>query len=350
MMRLKNVQVHALEIPLKEPYELSFGTIREIQSCVFEVALENGRHAIAEAVALPGYGSETATEVLESMMDVAPDLSGLSAAEARSLTESRLGKDAFGRSAILTAIDLATAAFVPPKHVRIPLAAAITSGNPDKMVTESRLLIQKGYSTIKVKIGADVAADIAGARRLLSELAGSALFRFDANKGYYYAQAERFLLSLDRPGRESVDLVEQPLPVDQWEETARLAGLSPVPIMLDESIYDADDICHAAQINVHLVKLKLFKHAGVTDVINLARVANSLGLGVILGNGVSTDIGNLIEAWVYTAPGISFHGASEGNGFTKLSRQFLANPPREEGGHLIWCAGQQHWDMPRFSV
>jgi hypothetical protein len=56
---------------------------------------------------------------------------------------------------------------------------------------------------------------------------------------------------------------------------------------------------------------------------------------VVLGNGVATDIGNLIEAEVFHRSGL-FSGASEGNGFAKLAWRIMTNPLSISNGDLVW--------------
>jgi len=336
MKRIIKAKVHSFSVPLKKPYILSFTTIREFRSVVIEIALNDGGLGMGEAVALPGYGKETFQDILKGVKAVVRNLEGCSLSRARAFAQKKLGPGAFATSAVLSALDLACADDPLPDRLKIPLAGAVSISEPKKMTAEVSRLLKKGYTTIKVKIGRDLAADMRSAHICLSEFSKKASFRFDANQAYDYKKAKEFLASLNIPGKECVESVEQPLPVAQWANMEKLAGISPVPLMLDESIYTPADIQRAAKIGVKFVKLKLVKHAGISDVVSLAKEARRRGIGVVIGNGVATDIGGMAEAIVYAGYGRLFNGPSEGNGFAKLSRTLLANPPKEEKGFLIW--------------
>jgi L-alanine-DL-glutamate epimerase-like enolase superfamily enzyme len=204
------------------------------------------------------------------------------------------------------------------------------------MVAAAQALEREGYQTLKVKIGRNVDEDIVAAKALLDTLPEDLRLRFDANEAYDAPSAERFLLSLDHPRRHLVELVEQPLPRKDWDAMARLCSLSPVPLMLDEAIDTKADIDRAAAIGTQCIKLKLFKNGAPSDLLVLAGHACGLGLRVILGNGVSSDIGCLMEGWAYASRPDLFFGAGEMNGFVKTRRPMLTNPPELRDGKLHW--------------
>lgn len=335
-MRICQVDLQTIRMPLKGPYVLSFATLTEIVSQLVRVVLADGQAGFGEAVALPGYSGESQGSIRAALRSIVPRLPGMEVRDASRLVRERLAEAPFARSAVLTAVELAAGMMAVPQRVEIPLLAPIATAAPAEMIDKSRALLRAGYETLKVKIGRDVDADIRGARALLEHLPDSTRLRFDANQAYNPAAAGRFLSSLEHPKNGMVELVEQPLPPCEWKEMGLLAKQSLVPLMLDESIYSVEDVRRAAEIGVRLVKLKLCKQAGISDLLSAAREARSLGLGVVLGNGVASDVGNLAEAWAYAAAGGAFQGAGEMNGFIKVRECLLANPPRLVEGCLNW--------------
>ena len=133
-----------------------------------------------------------------------------------------------------------------------------------------------------------------------------------------------------------IEYVEQPLDINAWDDCEKLLRQSEIAIMLDESISNEDDIRLAAKIGVSHIKLKLFKHGGISETGNLALIAKKLGLKVILGNGVSTDIGNIAEAYIYNMFRSQFEKTTEANGFTKCVFSLTNNPPKLTGNKLMW--------------
>ena len=112
-----------------------------------------------------------------------------------------------------------------------------------------------------------------------------------------------------------------------------LAAVSPVPLMLDESINTADDIDRAAALGVQYVKLKLCKHPGMAATLALVAASRRKGLRLVFGNGVQGALGNRLEARVQREGRID--SASEANGFLKVARSPFGEAMTARGGRLI---------------
>ncbi len=335
-MRIDETDLREATLPLRAPYVLSFTTVTAIVAQIVTIRLANGARGCAETVALPGYSVETSAQIREALEGLLPRLRGLEVTAARALARRELAALPFALSPVLCALDLATGDFPIPDAAEVPLLAPLHSREPAELVRAARALLDQGYGTLKVKIGRDVAGDVSAAAALLGELPDDARLRFDANEAYDRPAAERFLAALQHPRRRLVELVEQPLSRHDWEGMEALCCASPVPLMLDEAIGTEADIDRAAAVGAGFIKLKLFKNGGPTDLLALARRARERGLRVILGNGVSADLGCLTEAWVYEQGRGLFHGAGEMNGFVKITRPLLAHPPDLRGGQLLW--------------
>ena len=108
--------------------------------------------------------------------------------------------------------------------------------------------------------------------------------------------------------------------------------------MLDESIYTVNDVNRAAQVGCQWIKLKLCKQGGIDELLQLAKHAKSIGLKVVIGNGVATDVSNLLELWVYDRYRHLFDGASESNGFAKLQQPLVHTTLSVESGCAVWSS------------
>lgn len=339
-MRVAEVSVETVKIPLTASYHLAYGSLTSVTSDVVRIALEDGRRGSGEAVALPGYTRETQDEIHAALACVAPRLPGRETDEAIRYVKTELQGQRFASSALVTALEWATGAIPFPARISIPLAAPLAAGTEEEVLAEADRLLRAGYRTLKVKIGRDPSADIATARTLLEHLPDGATVRFDANQGYSTQALSRLLHALNHPRRRLVEYIEQPLRVEAWAAMEDVCKSSDVPFMLDESIQESGDVRRAAAIGAGFVKLKLFKHAGMGETLRLAQEATELGLGVVFGNGVSTDVCNLAEALVWSSRPDLFHGAFEGNGFAKLHSTLLDNPPTVQGGRFTWASAK----------
>ena len=342
MKTVYSIDAGVLKRRLKKPYELSFHTVEKINSLWISVKYSDGSGGFGEAVPLPGYGSETVESILDFFRKTVPGLVGLSQEEVMSeLTRHRGGHNSFAVSAIATAIEFYQWIRKADTIARIPLVFPLrASKKKESLSMQVEEGIRLGYRHFKMKIGKDVDTDIFSAEYILNVYEGmDLLFRFDANQAYDFDRSAKFCKSIGAVNKKNVLWLEQPLKIDAWDDTRALCEISTVPIMLDECIYNEHDIERAKEVGCAAVKLKLCKHMGISHCVQLAKAARKLGLMVTLGNGVSSDIGNLCEGLaINEAPNLFVEG-SECNGFIKLEDAIAFKQINVSSGNLIWEKG-----------
>ncbi len=333
-MKIARVRTGLTAVRLRAPYALSFVTLESFPVRLVECTTDAGIVGLGEAVALPGYGKETDEDVARALRHLASTIVGLEAEEAFDRVSRDETAGPFARSAVISAIEDAIEPAAMNGPVEWPQVGILSAGDPAACVKKAASL--EGFTTIKVKVGHDLETDTASARALLRD-GPPVRYRFDANQAYTEDEAARFLDVLgDHP---AVELVEQPLGIDEWAAFERLAVRAGVPLMLDESILDETDIDRASSVGADLIKLKLCKARGRRELLALALRAANLGLGVVLGNGVSGEIGNIHEATAWASAPSLFDGAGEANGFAKLAAPMLDNPPVMRRGAMCWTPG-----------
>jgi L-alanine-DL-glutamate epimerase-like enolase superfamily enzyme len=171
-----------------------------------------------------------------------------------------------------------------------PTSFTIGMDTPEKMVQKVREA--SAFEVLKVKLGSD-------ADRPLLEAVRDATrqrLRVDANEGWNLEGARERLAWLARLG---VEMVEQPLPADQIEETRELRRGSPLPIFADESVHDAADVPRLAAA-FDGVNVKLMKCGGIAAALRVIAVARAHGLQVMLGCMIESSLG--IAAAAHLAP------------------------------------------------
>ena len=212
--------------------------------------------------------------------------------------------------------------------VKVPLVGTIQGEDSATIERSVESLLEFGYGTLKLKLFGAVAIDCTRIQTVRKVLRGRARVRVDANEAYTYESASE---TFDKLDPDYVELLEQPLPRQDWDGIERLARRSSVPLMLDESIWTEADVVRAASIpGVEFVKLKLVKHGSMARTYRLARLALEHGLDVVLGNGIQTDLGCYDEASVYHQASLSLAG--ELNGFLKSDHPIATPTPRLEEG------------------
>jgi L-alanine-DL-glutamate epimerase-like enolase superfamily enzyme len=112
--------------------------------------------------------------------------------------------------------------------------------------------------------------------------------RVDANEGWTLEAARELLPSLVELG---VELIEQPFPADDLESFRALRELEPrPPIVVDEGCHDLRDVARVATY-ADAINVKLAKAGGVREAIRMVHAARALGLGVMIGCMVESQLG-----------------------------------------------------------
>ena len=116
--------------------------------------------------------------------------------------------------------------------------------------------------------------------------------RVDANEGWTLESARELLPALVELG---VELIEQPFPADDLDSFRALRELSPrPPIVVDEGCHDLRDVAAVAGY-ADAINVKLAKAGGVREAVRMIHAARALGLGVM--------IGCMVESQLAVAPG-----------------------------------------------
>ena len=318
---IRSVSVGKTECRLKKPYVLSFGTLDYLTSIQVALTTEEGLTKTAETVPLVGYSEETVDSVLEFLGSTTGKLHGLPLAEARAMVAAAVPHSPFACSPILTAIDLFGFETIEPDLKAIDFVTPSSAENLQELKNLLESAEAKGGATLKVKLSGKTSADISCFEFLSTLTFTKSSLRFDANKAYTLSGACAVYDKLkEMPFLPQVHYVEQPLPVDQWNETRHLIDTYPtVKTMLDESIVTREDLKKAIHINVPFVKFKLFKQGGISELLELMHLAAQYGQKMVLGNGVASKLSNDIENYVFLKYRHLLFGASEANGFLKIS-------------------------------
>ncbi len=316
--RIKNIKLSKKLHRLKKPYILSFATLEVFISIQIRLTDHRGNQRTAEVVPLLGYSEESESDIVDYLNAKIPLVEGLDFGQARSTVSKDIQKQPFATSPILTAIDLfdypiGSVGFPPEKLV----APTSTKDKSDLLSAAQRCIDER--LTLKVKLTGDPEEDINGLLSLKDH--DLRYVRLDANQAYDLQDAQYLIGTLKEEGQaDKYDYFEQPFSVHDWESHLILNQLYPeIPVMLDESIVTESDLDQAVENEIRFVKLKLFKQGGIMETVHLAKKAHENGVKVVLGNGVATALSNDIENHLFVSMSTLFYGASEANGYLKVS-------------------------------
>ena len=327
---IAEIRLLRLAVPLTTPYKLAMGAVHHFDTILVSVETDKGT-GIGEATILTGYTDETIEQSWALAQALAPQLCGVGSDAAKTKALTYFDKAPFMVSAFVSALEMAEghAILKVDKPVLVPILAVINAMDPAGIEAEIERSIVAGYGTLKIKVGFEVDADLARVKRIQGLNKGRAKLRLDANQGYSAEQGCRFASAL---AADSIELFEQPCAAEDWDAAVRVAAVSTVPMMLDESIYGACDIERAATLGAaRFIKLKLMKMGGLDRLAAGLEKIRALGMEPVLGNGVATELGCWMEACVARE---HITNAGEMNGFLKPSSALLKQPLKAEAGAI----------------
>ncbi|MQL96866.1 hypothetical protein Taro_029546, partial [Colocasia esculenta] len=151
---------------------------------------------------------------------------------------------------------------------------------------------KKGFTTLKLKVGKDLNADIE-VLRAVRVAHPTCSFILDANEGYTAPEAIGVLEKFHEMGLAPI-LFEQPVHRDDWEGLCHVShvakGRYGVSVAADESCRSLEDAYKIIEGNLaHVINIKLAK-LGVLGSLEVIEAARRAGLGLMIGGMVETRL------------------------------------------------------------
>lgn len=210
-----------------------------------------------------------------------------------------------------------------------PARAPVTSftiGIDTADVVREKTREAEAFKIIKVKLGHGSETD-----RMMIETIRQVTDKpitVDANQGW--RDRAEALTMIEWLAERGVELVEQPMPKEQIDDTAWLCSWSPLPLIADESVQRLADVARARGV-FHGINIKLMKCTGLREAQKMIILARALGMKVMLG--CMTETSCAISAAAQLSPLVDwadldgallikndlFEGASVVNGRVQLN-------------------------------
>jgi L-alanine-DL-glutamate epimerase-like enolase superfamily enzyme len=205
--------------------------------------------------------------------------------------EARLGS---GQAAARAALDAALHDWIG-KRLGLPVwrllgleraapPSSFTIGIDSVEGTRARVRAARGHGSLKVKVGG--ADDLERLRAVREE--SPAPLRVDANEGWTLELARELLPALVEL---DVELIEQPFPIEDRDSFRALRELEPrPPVVVDEGCQQLSDVAAVAGY-ADGINVKLAKAGGLRESLRMIHAARALGLRVMLGCMVGSELG-----------------------------------------------------------
>ncbi|MBO0904830.1 mandelate racemase/muconate lactonizing enzyme family protein [Jiella sonneratiae] len=170
----------------------------------------------------------------------------------------------------------------PGEAVAYPTNQTLFVSDDRTFLAQAEAYVSRGFTDLKVRIGAgELADDLRRIALLRQRFASDIKIAADANGAW---NVDAALRHLERLAPFDLAYVEQPAAPAPLAELARLAEASPVPIMLDESIgSEAAAMALATAGHRLMAHLKLVKLGGIAATMRAARALEAQGVPIMIG-------------------------------------------------------------------
>ena len=333
-LQLERMELREIELPLKAPFETSFGRVTRRRILLVRVFAGGGMSGYGECVAgeNPFYNHETIdTAWLMTTKYIVPLLTAAritSAAQVRDalapIRENRMAKA--GVEAAIWDLEAKLAEqplwrYLGGSHAEIACGVSIgLQGSTEALLEQVSRELESGYQRIKIKIkpGKDVLL-VEAVRRQFPSITLSV----DANSAYSLETDCALFTRLDD---FALLMIEQPLAPGDLVDHAKLQRALRTSICLDESIVSLANTQHAHELGAcQIVNIKLGRVGGYSEAKDIQAFAEAHGIPVWCGGMLEAGIGRAHNIALSTLSGFTLPGdvsASE-----RYWQQDIIEPP-----------------------
>ena len=291
-MKITHINLYRYDIPLKAPIAISLGTIDHARNLLIEIQTSEGITGWGEGSPFWMIVGETQASGLAAAQDMARLLLGRDPLDIEGCINALvcyLPGHPTTRSAFDMALyDMAAKTAGMPLYQFLggskrPLVTdeTIYLNAPEQMVNDALRIQAKGAEAIKVKLGTNARNDIRRVEAIRNAIGDATPIRTDANQGWDVVTAQTVLRAI---GGWNVQYCEQPIARHNIAGLRHIRRSSTVPIMADESLFDATDAIRLVREEaVDYFNIKLSKSGGIFEALNINAIAESAGVSCMIG-------------------------------------------------------------------
>jgi O-succinylbenzoate synthase len=316
-LQLERIELREIELPLKSPFETSFGRTTRRRIPIIRVFNRDGGCGYGECVASenPFFNHETIdTAWVIITKHVAPLLARArveSAAQVNAalapIRENRMAKA--GVEAAIWDLEAKLAGAPLWRHIggtREEIVCGVSIGLQDSiaaLLDKVRCEVDSGYQRIKIKIKPGKDVQLADAvRKEFPDITLSV----DANSAYRFDGDAALLKKLDE---YNLLMIEQPLTPGDLLDHSKLQQQLRTPICLDESIVCLANARHAQELDAcRIINIKLGRVGGFSEAKSIQSFAQAHNIPVWCGGMLEAGIGRAHNIALSTLTGFTLPG------------------------------------------
>ena len=301
-MKITEVRLGRVRVPLKTPFKTALRTVDAVEDIIISIHTDSGHVGYGEAAATAVITGDTHGSIIEAVGRViGPRLIGEDVANLNRivrLVQTALERNTSAKAAVEIAVyDLWGQLYEAPLYRMlgggepvITTDITISVDHIDKMVSDSLSAVDRGFESLKIKVGKDIGLDVERVKAIHAAVEGRALLRLDANQGWTAKQAVHAMHALEDAGVH-LDLLEQPVRARDLAGLKYVSDRIKTPVMADESVFGPLEVIELIeQRAADIINIKLMKTGGISNAIRIADIAALYGVECMIGCMIETSI------------------------------------------------------------
>jgi o-succinylbenzoate synthase len=306
-MKIKQVELFGLNLEFINPFIVSYETYDKMPTILTKMKTTDGHVGWGEAVPDQHVTGETWESTFEIVRhELAPLVIGESPFDINRIHQ-KMNETIYQAPTAKASIDLALYDLMGKitnqpvyqliggqAHPSLDIPSVISILPPEEMAKQAKDFVEKGSRHIKIKVGTDVATDVARIRMVREAIPKNIKLRVDANQGWSVNEA---IQVIEKTRDCSVEWYEQPTKAGDHDAMAEVRNKTHVNIMADESIHDSSDLVDLMKLRgADLVNIKLMKTGGIYPALKLANLAETLDMPCQVGSMVESAVATMAGA------------------------------------------------------
>ena len=301
-MKITNIELGMLRVPLKTPFKTALRTVDTVEDIVVLVRTDSGHTGHGEAPPTAVITGDTHGSIVEAIeRHIKPRLIGQDISNLNhicGLIQNSMERNTSAKAAVEIAVyDLWGQLHGAPLYQMlgggdpvITTDITISVDHIDKMVADSLSAIERGFDSLKIKVGKGIGLDIERVKAIHAAVEGRALLRLDANQGWTAKQAVYAMHALENAG-VVLELLEQPVKAADIDGMRYVTERVNTPVMADESVFGPQQVFELIQQRAaHIINIKLMKTGGLSNAIKVADIASLYGIPCMIGCMLESSI------------------------------------------------------------
>lgn len=294
-MKITNIRIGEISVPLKTPFKTALRTVNSVEDIIVEIHTDTGNVGYGEAPPTGVITGDTKGSIVGALKDhIIKSIIGMDIENFEEIM-LKLDKCVVKNNSAKAAVDIALYDLYGQLHnaplykmlggyrKEIITDITISVNDPEEMARDSMDAINRGFETLKIKVGKDAAMDLERMKAIRNAIGYDVKLRIDANQGWKPKEAVKVLRKMEDAGLD-IEFVEQPVEAHDIEGLKYVTDNVSIPVLADESVFSPKDALTILQNRAaDFINIKLMKTGGLHNALKICSIAEIYGVECMIG-------------------------------------------------------------------